>query len=66
MSRRVLVQKAIQYCRWLAERDGIALPSGRVCVDGTEINVNGKREFRAQSVRFGTVTIAIPNWDFVP
>jgi hypothetical protein len=51
--------RAIEYARWLAQRDGIKLP---------DVGPEVRREYGAapNAVRFGGVVIAIPNHDWTP
>lgn len=64
-------RKGIEYARWLAARDGIALPAGAVTACTAEVKLlDGKIQKRISCVTFGTyaprVRIDIPNWNFVP
>ncbi len=65
-------EKAVQYARWLAARDGIALPDGHVSVLMQHLLTReGKKTNRAFSVTFHNtngqpVIIGLPNWDFDP
>lgn len=49
---------AIKSARWLAERDGIEIGYASECVEASD--------GRIKAVKFGAVTIDIPNWDHVP
>ena len=62
-SDSAMEDKAVQYARWLAARDGIALPDKAPCVLWAVLD-NGERRIRL--VKFGTVEIALPNWDWCP
>jgi hypothetical protein len=56
---------AVEYAIWLAARDGITLPEesyGRA----EFAYVDAAKQSRPCSVRFGTVTIALPNFNWVP
>jgi hypothetical protein len=62
-------RKAADYARWLAKRDGIVLPntySVSVIWSGVSANNASRWERRIRAVTFGTVTIDLPNWDFIP
>jgi hypothetical protein len=64
-------RKGIEYARWLAARDGVALPDGSVVACWAHVTLpTGKLQSRISCVTFGTglprVRIDIPNWDFVP
>lgn len=55
-------RRAIEYCRWLAARDGVAIGNvGRPQWYGKHIQMVAF--FDKQN---GRVTIEIPNWDFEP
>ena len=58
-------RQAIDYARWLAARDGVAL-SGDGRVEWSHVTIDGKRAKRARVVHFGAQSVWIPNWDFVP
>jgi hypothetical protein len=65
-------RKAADYARWLAKRDGIVLPN-TYNVSVIWSGVNAKRstgrtfwDKRIRAVKFGDVTIDLPNWDFIP
>lgn len=57
--------KARDYAAWLAKRDGIELPTWTCTCIWSGVTVNGKWDRRISAVRFGTVLIELPNWDFV-
>jgi len=74
-------RRAALYARWLAARDGVALPDDAIAsVAFDTLHVNGKRERRAREVHFFEntstrwssqrgkliATIAIPHWDWTP
>jgi hypothetical protein len=56
--KALLEYRAIEYARWLAQRDGVALPSN--CLPRV-LNVG-----RPNAVMFGDVRINIPNHDWTP
>ena len=58
--KALLEYRAIEYARWLAQRDGIALPDAK-----PEVKYESPRG-GASAVRFGAVQIDIPNHDWEP
>jgi len=61
-----LEAQAANYARWIANRDGITLPSS---VPGAPIwsdMTNGTRQRRISAVSFGDTRIDIPHWDWTP
>ena len=63
-------RKAVQYARWLAARDGVALPEGSITTVWAEVLLpSGKIQLRPSCVMFNgafpRVRIDIPNWNFV-
>lgn len=64
-------RKGIEYARWLASRDGIALPEGSACAIWADVTLpTGKTQMRVSCVMFygkpDKVRIDIPNWNFIP
>jgi len=64
-------RKGIEYARWLALRDAIALPDGSACAIWADVTLpTGKRQSRVSAVSFhwksGGQIIDIPNWDWIP
>lgn len=61
-------EKATEYARWLAARDGRKLPDAEPVVAHRHVPLNGYRSgvYRAESVTFGSVVIAIPHVDYDP
>jgi hypothetical protein len=58
--------KAVSYCRWIANRDGITLPDGSLKVIWGFAKVGGKREQRCRAVEFSEwLSVLLPHWDFV-
>lgn len=62
--------KAIEYARWLAARDGVALPDGDCTVCWALVEHAPKPENRISAVVFNgsfpRVRIDLPNWDWCP
>jgi hypothetical protein len=56
---------AVEYAIWLAARDGIALPAGTYG-RAEFVYVDAVKQLRPCFVRFGSVTIELPNYDWVP
>lgn len=66
-SDSAMVHKAAEYARWLAARDGIALPDKAACVFWALAYPHGEKpDRRIRAVKFGTVEITLPNWDWCP
>jgi hypothetical protein len=63
-------RRACEYAKWLATRDGVAIDtkrySGTAIWTGVTLLSSGNYQRRVRAVRFGSVEIAIPNWDFQP
>jgi hypothetical protein len=58
--KALLEYRAIEYARWLAQRDGVALPDAKPWVKYES------RSGGASAVKFGDVQIDIPNHDWEP
>lgn len=60
--RQLAAHRAVEYARWIAQRDGVALPD----VPGqTQWDRAPNRDWRPCAVTFGAVRIAIPNWGHI-
>jgi hypothetical protein len=61
-----LETQATAYARWLADRDGVTLPSSLPAAPIWSDASNGTRGRRISAVSFGDVLVNIPNWDWTP
>jgi hypothetical protein len=60
------VTQATSYARWLAERNGITLPSSVPAAPVWHDTSNGTTQRRISAVAFGEIRIDIPHWDWTP
>lgn len=60
--RALYAYRATEYARWIAQRDGVALPNVPGRVDWSRAP---DLQWRPCAVWFGAVRIAIPHWDHV-
>jgi hypothetical protein len=58
--------QAADYAKWVANRDGITLPSSVPAVPIWKATRNGTKQKRISAVSFGDVLVNIPNWDWTP
>ncbi len=56
--------RAVEYARWLAQRDGATLPSAEARITVAWRKAPDGRQ-RPCAVTFGAVRIALPHWDHI-
>jgi hypothetical protein len=61
--RALAAYRAVEYARWIAQRDGVTLPNVPGRADWQ--HAPGLADKRPCAVWFGAVRIAIPHWDHV-
>jgi len=61
--RALTEYRAVEYARWLAQRDGVVLPAVTGRADWQ--HAPGLADPRPCAVWFGAVRIALPHWDHV-